>query len=202
MLVTEPDRGAVMGIARSFFPETVSMPISDTLQRNKIPISIASGVLIVLASVYIVIQLLTPRGGVAKPPEATAFYFDMKTKQEFIAIADPTPPIAAPSGGDGVRLYKMGCGDCSNPFRAYLQKYDSEVHALAKALEQNPDAAPPELGAQNLQREEALEKIADGLMVAAPDKPDEWVRANSDEGQAIVAAAEKKCPAGFRMCSP
>lgn len=178
------------------------MPISDTVQRNKIPITIASVVLILVASVYIALSLLKPRGGFERPPEAKAYFFDMQTKQEFTAIADQMPPIAAPSGGEGVRLFMMGCGDCSKPFRAYLQKYDADVHGLAKVMAQNPDAMPAEIGAQNLQREEAIEKIADGLLVASPDRPDQWVKANSDEGAAIVSAAEKKCPDGFRMCAP
>jgi hypothetical protein len=155
------------------------MSLRDLLQKPAVGGG-AAAALIVGAVVYTVFFSGPDYTG---PKVETAYhYYDLKSKQFFEGPMDKFSPIAAPSGGEGVRAYVFSCSDCADTasrFTAYLFK-NSE--AAKKLLEDSADMT----GGAN------YKAWYDGQLVSKPEGG-EWVNIHSPEGVAIAGTAKAKC---------
>jgi hypothetical protein len=131
------------------------------------------------------------------PPVRDVYYYDLGTKQLFVAKNTDLPPIQTASGAkNGVQAWVYGCGDCAekNRFIAYLQRY---TDAGQRALQAAKDAGP--------KGPLVLPTTPDaGIEVSAADGT-QWWPFNSVEAQKLmVEGPAGHCPSGTRpvLCTP
>ena len=125
------------------------------------------------------------------------YYYDLTTKQLFSHDAldpDGTPPIAAPSGSQvdgqdaGVKAYVFTCaaecGDESQYFIAYLEKYTSEYKAALKA-------------------KTADTQMSESGVLISLEATDKWIPKYKEEGQKLMwEVPNSKCAGKYRECWP
>ena len=94
------------------------MNIRQWLNENSALSTVIAVVMLVCALGYLVMSNTQsgPRG-----PKNYWFY-DLEDKELFAASIESVAPIEAPSGGEGVRAFVYGCGDCEDLQIAWLQK--------------------------------------------------------------------------------
>ena len=128
------------------------------------------------ASLVLIMQL--GGGDQGRTRDITHFwFFDTQTKELFTWELDPniTPPVTAPSGGEGVKAHVYGCGGCDGgTWIGYLEKWSAEAkqHIESKGTDQNI--------------------MANGHMISN-ESAEQWHVYNSPEGQDILNAVYKKC---------
>ena len=116
------------------------------------------------------------------------WYYDLQTKELFRGEVGnrKAPPIPAPSGGDGVRAHVYGCGNCDgDTWIGHLEKYGPEAKAHWESHGSDQDI------------------ITAGHFTSTEEGKD-WHTYLSDEGQAILAEPQNKCPKGVKLvpCRP
>ncbi len=172
--------------------------VRDWMNNNSAVVTVAAVVLLLVALSAIIWQNSGSNRGGGRIENI--YFYDMGSGQLFSGKASGIPPITAESGGEGVRAYVYGCGDCSetNRYIAYLEKNTPEAKAAMEKM-QNPDANNPEGQAP----EEYDPMITQGVLVRAVEGG-QWVPMYSEMGQKITGALEGKCAAGTRLvpCLP
>lgn len=168
------------------------MNLSELTERH--PKAVALTAVIVLA---IALGLVLARGGGARThgPRDAVYYVDLQTRQLFTA-REQLPPIAAPSGGQGVRAYVFGCGGCDEAqrFTAYLENYTEEARA---ALEESRSVRDPAA------RDALDRQIERGHTVALFDPQQElrWVPESGSAGQQVIRSFTQRC-SDAATCEP
>lgn len=113
-----------------------------------------------------------------RPLIERVWFYDVTTNKVFVGSTNDLPPIKPPSGAEvdgepaGVRVYKYGCGDCSEPFLAYLLKYTQD--ALKASAAGDASALEP------------------GIRVRAIDG-EEWFSNEQEEAGKITSMMLVKC---------
>ncbi len=124
-----------------------------------------------------------------------AWFYDLSSRQLFIAPHDSVPPIQGNSGPeeDGVRAIVISAnGDCADEksrIVAYLEKYTPELKRQVEARRTNP--AEASLGAPSIGRSEAQGLI----LVKRPDDAD-WHPMTSPAAQKILEVLSTPGPDG------
>lgn len=140
--------------------------------QNPVVAVIAAIVLIV--AVVLVIRFVA--GGEGGPTNLSNWY-DIDKKQLYGAPGQDTPPMKAPSGGEGVKARVYANGSCDNKddrFIGYLEKFSEATKAELRGMKSPIDHAE-------------MARIAnEGKMVKRPEDAD-WVEGNSDAGLEIQA---------------
>lgn len=129
--------------------------------------------------------------------ETDVWFYDLESKEWFIASSHDVPPITAPSGGVGVRAFVYGCGDCSEPnrFIGYLARYTPDARPLMAEYIQRAGAGDPDA-------ELLLEQAQAGLEITSPDTL-EWRLASSSDAHEVFGAYAERCGSQPRVaCSP
>ena len=96
-------------------------------------VAIIAAIVLIVAVVLIFRQAGIGGGSMGSPKDA--YWYDLDTGKLFGHKA-VTPPIEAPSGGEGVRAHVFACNNCddkSDRFIAFLERYSDEGK---KALEE------------------------------------------------------------------
>lgn len=172
------------------------MSIRETLSNNP-----AMGVVVTVVLIGVAVALVLARGstGPQQYAENGTYYMDMTSGDLFVAGADATPPVAAPSGGDGVRAHVYSCSSCSESNREVL--YIEKLTDKARTLTASDDAedAKPLTPMQ-------MAQVQTGILVATPatggTEPN-WVSASSEEGMALIDKAQKHCSGkAAKRCNP
>lgn len=160
---------------------------------------------LVIAAVALLVGvgLIVARGGGPDrrgvPGPEAHFYYDLDTGELFTESVTRTPPITAPSGGEGVRAFVFTCGQCASSqlVIGYLQKLSGQaIEATDQLTNVDEDKRHP-LYAQ----------IQGGTFVAvAPEagQPPRWLPAVSPESKAIIQSYLTICPGKKRalLCTP
>ena len=151
------------------------------------------------ATVVAIVLLIVALGSLAwqfrgpGAPDSSVYYWDLETDEHFVAPAQ-TPPVEAPSGGEGVRAILYSCGECTpNEWFGYLQTHTPEY---ARAMED------PELFEQ-MDPAEQQRFAAQGRLVRPLDGA-EWLIKGSREGQLLEDQMYERCGPGERptQCVP
>lgn len=131
-------------------------------------------VVLALAVVLYFVLTADPPRGTPRSARTQMWFYDTDTKQLFPGPAKERPPIAAPSGKEGLRAYVFSCGACTEDewFVAYLEKYDDSRRS---------GDAPNEMAAVN-----------ESHIVRSPDS-EEWYSAISEEANKVRGAPNVKC---------
>lgn len=162
---------------------------------NQTPwISIAAGTVILACAVFIV---LTLRG--ERHPTPDIWYYDVETGKLFAASARGVPPIAAPSGGEGVRARVYTCGSCLEESQlqvAHIEKYSPEAKAKREALLKQMEAAEP--AEQFKIRQQLALSAGEGLQRSAAD-PVAWRAGGGEPPDISQICGPSKKP---RICQP
>ena len=116
------------------------------------------------------------------------YFYDLKGGKLFSGGATELAPIMAPEQTtgqpQGMRAYVLSCGDCSDHWIGWLERFTPE----AKALMQNPTAGKPDA-----KQREILKKGREIRPMDGTDK--DWVRADSEAALFIRNKAKKtRCP--------
>ena len=137
------------------------------------------------------VQHKAPAKGEDTPPlPSLTYFYDVNTKQLFVADFDAIPPIAAPSGeGAGVRAHVMSCGDCSKPedqFIGYLSRYSDDARRIMLNADKHTDEA-----VDKARREGQLVRMIDGEV---------WLSWDSKEANVLKHRLVERC--GKRRLMP
>ena len=100
-------------------------------------------------------------------PPPQVYFYNTNTKELLTASADRAAPIVTDDGAEAVRAYVIGCGDCSETFVAYVEKWSDGMgsHLLRSA-------ADPLAWVSTDRQSEAAERIvADALARCGEAKP-------------------------------
>jgi len=169
-------------------------------QRQRIMLigSIAVISICVIAMIYFLFFSGEPPTPNRRPQVDKVYFYNLKTKALFAADTTEIPPIMAPGQAagkpQGVRAYVLSCGDCSEQWIGWLERYKP----AAKTLKVSP---PP--NGLNAKQAEILHKGGEIRPADGTDK--DWVWAKSEEALQIRnKALEGKCPDGKkpRDCYP
>lgn len=158
---------------------------------------IVIGVVVVLAIVVVVVNLQS--GKEAPRPTSSAYFVDLDSKEMVALDARLVPPVSQ-EGKTLVRAYAYGCGDCSNPKPAYLERFSGQTYDAMSGL-MNSRGGPTDTrqilaGGQFPENEHEV-SLVDEI---------NWVTASSPEGQDIQSMdyVRMLCdrPGDFRACEP
>jgi hypothetical protein len=156
------------------------MNLREWMNQNSAVVTIIAVVLL-LVSLGVIIMTLTPKN----PARVVDVYFmDTSDGSLFVDKSDQLPPVAAPSGKDGVRAFVFSCGDCGDEasrFVGWLETYTPDAKKAISAPSDNPEA-----GMDN------YEVVENGHMVCDPVSK-KWVMANSEQGFKIMDMIQNKC---------
>lgn len=174
--------------------------MSSRTGRGNQPLLIAVAALMLAAAAAILALYFRGNGGGHAPK--SIWFYDVGRKDVFSTGLDQLPPIDAPSGAKtpdgapgGVRAHVYSCGDCgSGRFTGYVERYTPEVKAKRIEASQKYGSRPEALSPAAL-RQAGLQEH-EGHLVASPDAPEQWLAADSPEGQAIIGAYAVKCGPG------
>jgi len=159
----------------------------EKINEHAGPISIACAVFVMI----LLYRAFT--GGTAGRVDRSdpgAWYYVPDTGVTFVDSDFKLAPIQSPDGHEAVRVWSFACGPCTNQSRfvGYYAKYPDDVKRRAEAARDAGTLDATELWAQRL-------VSSDGV---------EWRPAASPEGQAIMAAADRRCDdvSKLRPCWP
>jgi len=152
------------------------------------------------------------------PVTRPLWFYDLGSKQLFIASSKLVPPIDAPSGPlsdgspAGVRAYVFTCGDCADPdkrFIGWLERNTTQnenqidprtsprtsPRTAQSTANSSPDDIPRPIRTRGYSRSSRqIRSIND----------DTWVAANSSQGFKIRRAVHTRCTSGspVKQCYP
>lgn len=159
------------------------MGIRETLNKNPGITTGATAAIIVIALIFIFMQLRGSGGGVG---DNLAWYTTDDGKTWFADSADKYAPFEV-DGKKAYRVYVYRCAD-GTEFVSHLERYTPEAKkALEKAAAQGPNADPTIL--------EAV--MMNGLEAKKPgigDDPKKWVKQGNYQAWSMVT--QPKCPSG------
>lgn len=169
------------------------MNIRGWLQSNPTVIMVLAVLFIGGSGIYIWSRL-----GPAKPVLPTqAYFYDLSTGALFSAALSEIPPIDAPSGGgNGVRAYVFGCGNCESPKVAYLATVTPDARQVLVRPAETPEA---------MRLREAATTA--GQRVALPPDPGQaprWIAPDVPAATDILSAPSRLCddPGSLVSCLP
>ena len=143
-------------------------------------VAVIAAIVLIVALIFIFKQM-GGGGGVGSPQDA--YWYDLDTGELF-GHKNVTPPVPAPSGGEGVRAHVYACNDCNDKtdrFISFLERYTEEGK---KFLEKEQAA-----GTNPMFRAEALQ-----YSEVRREEDTEWVSgANMEETIAVRAQYETRC---------
>lgn len=168
--------------------------VREWMNHNSSVVAIVAA-LVVAAAIYFAFF-----GGGSQPVGASeAYFYDPVTKETFGGDLRAIAPIDH-NGNKAVRVWYFGCGDCGEKFVGYYEKYTDEAKEAIEAANRpsERELSEDEIGTLNARAEAAY---FSGRMVSADGE--NWVSAQSPEGQKIETAASEKC-AGQQLvnCAP
>lgn len=144
-------------------------------------VAVIAVIVLIVAVVIIFRQLGVGAGGIGGPKDA--YWYDLDTGKLFPHKA-VTPPVKAPSGGEGVRAYVYACTSCddkSDRFIGFLERYSDEGK---KILEEGPTADSGPMYRVEAMEHSEVRREADA----------EWVSgANMEEAMALRQEHQTKC---------
>lgn len=152
-------------------------------------------VAVVLAVVVVGFAVYRVAGGKRGGSGNLRWFYDVQTGQLFSHDGNALPPIAAPSGGEGVRAHVFTCGNCSNAADrqiAYLEKnVRPETPTGDATTPTNPNPG------QMMMLKEGRQ------LVAQPDTELKWIALESPAGMRLTRMADR-CPdpKKLQMCQP
>ena len=153
---------------------------------GKNPVVAVIAVIVLVVAVILIVKSVTRRD---VPEAGLATWYDMGSSRLYGAKSEESPPVAAPSGGEGVLAAVYAKGSCDNKadrFIAYLSKYTEEGKTLLKAAEAETRVDIEKMGS-----------ITSEHRLVKREKDTEWVAIGTEEGQAIMAEAMQS---GGRIC--
>lgn len=178
------------------------MPVGKILRESR-----ALSIVVIMVCLGAAAAVAFLRGGDTSAPGVPRYFYNVHTKQIYVA-PDAPPPIAVKVDGNtdaagGVRAYVFACKSCADEkdrFIAYLHSYEASVKADVASVYAASAAKHEEvpLAAQNdfMSRE--------GSMVKRVEDAD-WTPAGSPEGTRIREEYRDKCDSsesGPIPCNP
>lgn len=162
--------------------------------------AVTSAVVLVVAIIWIARSVDTPPEEV--PPN---YFYDVRTGRMFVSSDSAIAPTKAPSGeNNGVAAIVVSCASCSDESQldiAYIAKYNDDVVTFLRS------SRTPASPMANLSDKQTM-MVQSGLLVSPlPGNPDEeitWHRAQSPEGQKLMASTNSRCGQGriVQICTP
>ena len=153
---------------------------------GKNPIVAVIAVIILIVAAVMIIKGMT---GKTSGPMGDASWYDTGTGELYAGPEGELPPMAAPSGSEGVLAAVFARGSCESKadrFIGYLSKFTEEGKPLLRAAQAELPLEPRKMSA--ITAEHRLVKR---------EKDTEWVATGTEEGQAIIAETHEK---GIRVC--
>ena len=127
------------------------------------------------------------------PRVSQAYFYDLNTRELFVAPADSEDPLVTNSGDfeghpAGVRAVVFSCGSCSDESQRFVGWLEM------------PD---PEFDEESLESESSGEDEPSGMLVRRP-AGDQWHSQDSPEAETIMREAQSSCGAddAIRPCLP
>jgi len=167
------------------------------LDRHPAPSGLAAALMMTAATFSFAVQLgwVASEPAARARPEGRAWYYDLNREALFVGAANLAAPVAVPSDApgrrSGVRAFVFSCGSCGDPserFVGWLEKYPPEAREKKKRL--NRLLAEGGMTPETTRLEEA---VWSARLIATPGAPQAWVRAESEAGRALRAAARQRC---------
>ena len=142
-------------------------------------VGVIAAIVLIVAVIFIFKGLGVGGGGLGSSKDA--YWYDMDTGKLFGHEA-VTPPIEAPSGGEGVRAHVFACNNCddeSDRFIGFLERYTDEGKRILKEEQEkgNPMARALALEGVELRRE----------------KDEAWLPSMGEEGRALRQEPQTQC---------
>ena len=172
------------------------MSLSNWMNRHSHIVAPAAIVILMIA----VLSILFYDDSEDMQRHAYRHFYDLNTGEVFIADRGLIPPIGAPSQGEGVRVYMIGCGHCDQTQIGWLEKYSDEGKVALQTTElgdaqlmQGIDTDVPQVSGLT---HESAERISRGhMMPLAPTRRGEasvWV-SHADDGGRVTQEAYRRC---------
>lgn len=164
---------------------------------------------VVLTCGYFIFHRTVGSQAIPTTPWANAWFYDLNTKQLFVAKQTNLPPVDSPTGQTaeqtpaGVWAYVYTCTTCDDPknqFIAWIEKLTpqakSELHAMISSMKHGYGEINPfetlNLWDQN------------GRLIASTERPTLWYPSTSEEGETLRTDSLKRCGDGIepKACPP
>ncbi len=162
-------------------------------QRYRTALIVLCAAILILATMRVTRFL----GGTQASANATHYFYDMDNGDLFVMnAANATPPVVAPSGGEGVLAHVFSCGSCDAADERnieYLRKCTPEAKALLDDRPRGQEIMP-----------QMMQAIQTGWLVSA-DLGKTWIAQNSPAGDRIMhGSTTATCPNGTapQPCRP
>jgi hypothetical protein len=128
------------------------------------------------------------------PRENLRWFYDLQSGELFTHDGNARPPVAAPSGGEGVLALVYSCGSCNDPSSRHVAYLEKMMTA------ESPDSSS---GSDAMPSPSALMAAKEGRqLVARPDAPDDWTLKASVPGARMVDMTNR-CPGeSLEICLP
>lgn len=156
-------------------------------------------VLVIVALVGAVVMVMRRDDG---PQFEQGYYYDLTSRDLFVAEYDQQSSVISPTGGTGVRAHVFSCSTCddeASQFVGRLERYSDEAEQL---LDQLATVSDPQ------KRNELNAQIAQEITIALPRDASEdlqWYAVESADGMRVMEHAAQQCNAEggqLQVCSP
>lgn len=172
------------------------MGLDELVSRNR-PVALAVAIVVLGGATFMIWQ--TVSGGSTGTVTFTGsnWFYDVGSGELFAASADQHPPIAAPSGGEGVRAVVYSCTSCD----------DAESRSIASLFKYTDEAQKRLIQAGSRASAQLIDEVSrEGRLLAlVPQDGDDpqWIGMDHPQAMAVLEQSNIACngTAGI-LCTP